>query len=218
MENFTHCPNCDTNLKPNRFNTVVLCSETKAALINEYLGKTSLRYCEKCGRADYTKAYNMYIQEKNDTINKLSVLIHQVPIITINSPFNWEYDVIDIITSQSVMGTGVLTEISSSFSDLFGAKSESLSQKLKDGENFCKAQLRKQAIELGANAIIATDIDYSEVGGAKAMLMVCMSGTAIKLKNIHAIGKERMDSINELIQLNKRIASLHKYANLSNVL
>ena len=32
---------------------------------------------------------------------------------------------------------------------------------------------------LGGNAVIATDIDYGEVGGAKAMLMVCMTGTAV---------------------------------------
>lgn len=75
----------------------------------------------------------------------------------------------------------------------------------------CFAQLRKQALDLGGNAVIATDIDYSEVGGEKGMLMVCMGGTAIKLKNTSALGQDRANKIDELIKLNERNLILNSF-------
>ena len=40
-----------------------------------------------------------------------------------------------------------------------------------------------QAAELGADAIVAVDLDYEAItGGSSSMLMVCCNGTAVKLK------------------------------------
>ena len=59
-------------------------------------------------------------------------------------------------------------------------------------------QMRMKTLELGGNAIIAADIDYSEVGGLKGMLMVCASGTAVKLNNIDILGEYKAKDIKEL--------------------
>jgi len=75
----------------------------------------------------------------------------------------------------------------------------------------CLAQLRKQTLDLGGNAVIGTDIDYSEVGGQKGMLMVCMGGTAINITNIEVLGKDRADNIAKIKELNKRIDELNEY-------
>ena len=116
-----------------------------------------------------------------------------------------------MVTGQSTTGTGVIAELTSSFSDLFGVQSGRFNKKLKGGEDICFAQLRKQTLDLDGNAVIATDIDYSEVGGDKGMFMVCMGGTAIKLKNTNILGQERANKIIELIQLNERIKILYSY-------
>ena len=52
-------------------------------------------------------------------------------------------------------------------------------------------QLRAKALKIGANAVIATDIDYGEVGSLKGMLMVCAAGTAIKLENTNILGSKQ---------------------------
>ena len=57
--------------------------------------------------------------------------------------------------------------------------------------------MRLAAIELGGNAVIAADVDYAEVGGNSAMLMVCMTGTAIHLKNPKILG----NGIPEMLEL-----------------
>ncbi len=69
----------------------------------------------------------------------------------------------------------------------------------------CLNILRKKAIELGANAIVAVDIDYAEVGGGKGMLMVCMAGTAIYVKNVEILGE---NTANALINFNEQKARL----------
>ncbi|RYX84800.1 heavy metal-binding domain-containing protein [bacterium] len=119
-----------------------------------------------------------------------------------------------MVTAQSVTGTGVISEISSSFSDFFGMQSNKLNSKLKNGENICRAELRIEAFRIGANAIIGTDIDYAEVGGDKGMLMVCMSGTAVKLNNPEIISDELSEKLQKLINVDIIIKDLQQYQSL----
>ncbi len=42
-------------------------------------------------------------------------------------------------------------------------------------------ELEDQAKELGANAVVGIDIDYETVGKDGSMLMVTVSGTAVKV-------------------------------------
>jgi|SRR5690554_3775355 len=120
-----------------------------------------------------------------------------------------------MVTGQSSTGTGFITEFTSTFTDLFGAQSGRHNTKLKAGEKMCFAQLRKSALDLGANAVIATDINYSEVGSGKGILMVCMSGTAVNLKNIDVMGNGKGDLLDKLLIANKRLKWLMRYSNVT---
>jgi len=122
----------------------------------------------------------------------------------------WNYKVLGMVTGQTTTGTGVLTEFTSSFTDFFGVQSGRHNKKLKDGEDMCKVQLRTQTLNMGGNAVVAADIDYSEVG-AGGMLMVCMTGTAINLENIDIIGKDKKEIIKKLNKANERLNWLSKY-------
>lgn len=44
---------------------------------------------------------------------------------------------------------------------------------------------------------MGVDIDYSEAGGGKGMLMVCMAGTAVKITNLKDLAYD-FESIHEL--------------------
>ncbi len=213
MEN-TNCPNCNTALKPNRFTSVKLVNELQLQLINEYQDEKAEGYCEKCGKLAYSTSYMLFKEEFSEKRKQIRELMPFIPVVTSQSPQNWKFDTISLVTAQSVLGTGLLSEISSSFSDIFGANSQTLTDKLKTGENYCLDILRKQALELGANAILAVDVDYSEVGGAKAMLMVCMSGTAIKLHNTEILGEVQGANILKAIELTNRINYLFPFTSL----
>jgi uncharacterized protein YbjQ (UPF0145 family) len=121
-----------------------------------------------------------------------------IPIVSLQAPVGWNYGVRGLVTAQSVTGTGWFSDFTSAFTDAFGAQSKVYNQKIKEGENICKRSLRLQALALGGNAILATDVDYAEVGGDKAMLMVCMTGTAVSLENKNILGVDATKNYDKL--------------------
>lgn len=211
MKEYSECPNCKTVLKGGLISKVKLLSDSKVKVINEYSEQKSEAYCNKCG----DKLYAEFIPKLNEEVDRLSQqikkIVNTVPIISIHSPKDWNYQVIDMVTGQSTTGTGVITEFTSSFTDIFGVQSGRHNAKIRKGEEICELQLRKKALDLGGNAIIAADIDYSEVGGLKGMLMVCMTGTVVKLKNLDVLDSNRKDKIELLIKTydkHKRLSPL----------
>ena len=128
--------------------------------------------------------------------------------LTTHNPYGWEYQSIGLVSGQTVTGTGFISELFSDVTDFFGMKSGSFAGKLKKSEEFVLNQLRAKAVLLGANAIIATDIDYNEAGGAKGMLMICAAGTAVKLKNIEIL-EDKQDIINEITAIANELYSIN---------
>lgn len=206
-----HCPNCNSDLKNSFLKKNELISKNKTEVINEYNDKKATGYCSKCGDDIYFKFKAKLEDEKTEIRKKLNKTIANIPVITTHSPLNWEYKILEMVTGQSSTGTGVLTEFTSSFTDLLGTQSGRHNQKIKEGEQMCFAQLRKQALDLGGNAVIATDIDYSEIGSGKGILMVCMSGTAVFLENTEILGSKKENAINEFHKLNSRLEYLNKF-------
>lgn len=213
------CPNCDKKYKG------LLSSNRK--LKKEYVDK--INTISQKPKDGFCSSVDCIISVADDiTIRlngtaatlriKIEPLFTSMPIVTAQHPLRWEYKTISIVSGQSVTGTGIFSEIGSSFVDFFGGQSNQFAKKLKDGEDICKNQLRINAAKLGANAIIATDIDYSEVGGAKGMLMVCMSGTAVYVSNLTEVYPEIEAELNEFLILSKELEKVSTDLNfLSNL-
>lgn len=182
MENA--CLNCNTTLKSGVFSSVLAFSEGQTKLINLINETSTPGHCTKCGTDLLTKARQQAFAELESINKHLQKLIHAIPVISLQNPLNWDYQVKWLVTGQSTTGTGVFSEFTSSFTDLFGVQSGRYNSKIKAGELLCQTQIRTQAIRAGANAVIGVDIDYAEVGGDKGMLMVCMTGTAVRIKNL----------------------------------
>jgi hypothetical protein len=139
----TNCPNCNTRLKDGLFGSITLISEGKTKMINEFGGGKSTGYCNKCSNEVYEQSFHKYKEELSSIRERIQKLIYNVPVVSIQSPYNWEYEVLGLVTGQSVTGTGVLSEFTSSFTDLFGMQSGRYNQKIKAGEILCAVQLRK---------------------------------------------------------------------------
>ena len=96
-------------------------------------------------------------------------------------PGNPEYKVLEIITAECVEGMNVFRDMFASVRDFVGGRSESSQNILRDLRKTCLTELRKEALDIGADAVISVDLDYSEFsGGGKSMLFLVASGTAIK--------------------------------------
>jgi uncharacterized protein YbjQ (UPF0145 family) len=90
---------------------------------------------------------------------------------------------IDVITAEVAFGMNIFKDIFAAFSDVFGGRNKSISNTLKDARLLVLQELRLEAMRVGANAVIAIDLDYSEISGnGKSMLFVVASGTAVRIK------------------------------------
>ena len=175
------CEHCGASFKVGILSANQPLSRAQTNLISLGMSEQRDAACNRCGDEDLKRAKVALDEELQSGLKELQSLLSIVPILSLQHPMGWRYEPLTIITAQSVAGTGLLTDVSSTFSDLFGWQSGSYNSKIRDGEHLCKKALRVQALEQGGNAVIGVDVDYAEVGAAKAMVMVCMTGTAIKV-------------------------------------
>ena len=202
----TSCPNCSQPIKSGWGGNKITSQKT-TNFINVLLDRDSSAYCEKCSTPLENSAKELYYKEQTELSSFIKSNINLIPILTTHTPYGWQYDSVSIITGQSVTGTGFISEFKSSFTDFFGAQSGSFNTKISEGEKLCFAQLRSKALQIGAHAVIATDIDYSDVGTGKGMLLVCAAGTAIRLKNPDILG-EAVKIIDDTKIKNERLAAI----------
>lgn len=89
---------------------------------------------------------------------------------------------LEIITAECVLGMNIFKDIGSSLRDLVGGRNEAYQKALKDARKTVLQELRREALLIGADAVVAVDLDYSEIsGGGKSMLFLVASGTAVRL-------------------------------------
>lgn len=186
----SECVNCGATLKTGLLSSNEALPGYKLQIINAVQSDALEGACNKCGDDLFKEAAAILKSEDASLKQAVRSILPTLPVVSIHSPVGWEYDVIGMVTAQSVTGTGIFSDVASAFTDLFGTQSGTYNAKIREGENLCRVSLRAQAIELGGNAIVAADIDYAEVGGQRAMLMVCMTGTAVKITNPERIGPD----------------------------
>lgn len=210
-----HCPNCNSEIKDSIFSGEnLLISRLEVDFINFFTENLNSGYCRKCSKVLLDNASNKFREirkTKNETKEKLSKrlleLIDSIPIITLHYPQDWKYNSLEIVSAQSVIGTGVITEIASNWTDFFGLESSRYNEKLKNGEENCKRILRYSTLKMGGNAVLGTDIDYSEAGAGKGMLMVCMAGTAVKITNLKELNYN-IEALNELEEIPENLNAI----------
>ncbi|WP_136254859.1 YbjQ family protein [Onishia niordana] len=95
---------------------------------------------------------------------------------------------IDIVTAECVFGMNIFRDLFAGMSDFFGGRNKSSQKVLRDARVTCLNELRKEAVAIGGNAVIAVDLDYSEFsGGGKSMLFLVASGTAVVIEPLESV-------------------------------
>ena len=86
-----------------------------------------------------------------------------------------------MVTGEAIIGANIFKDIFASITDIVGGRSGAYEKSLKDAKNIAVQELIEAAQSLGANAVIAIDLDYETMGKDGGMMMVSASGTAVKL-------------------------------------
>ena len=84
-----------------------------------------------------------------------------------------------IVSSETIIGANFIRDIIAGIRDIFGERSNSYEQELREAKATALRELEEEARRLGANAVIGVDLDYETVGSNGCMLMVTASGTAV---------------------------------------
>ena len=86
-----------------------------------------------------------------------------------------------IITAEAILGANIVKDVFAGFSDFFGGRSATYEAELKKAREVALAELEELAKQKGADAIVGIDLDFEVIGAKGSMLMVNVSGTAVKL-------------------------------------
>lgn len=145
-------------------------------------------YCSPC--------YKRYQDKKNQEVELLKRVqkseelksiteqqLNEIMLTTETAP-NIEIEQrIEIISAECAFGMNIFKDMFAGIRDIVGGRSKVTQDILRDARKMVLNELRKEAYSVGANAVIAVDLDYNEFsGGGKSMLFVVATGTAVKIK------------------------------------
>ena len=92
-------------------------------------------------------------------------------------------DYIGIVTGEAIMGTNFMKDWFAGITDVVGGRSGSYEKSLNKGKDIALAEMAEQAKSIGANAVIAVDLDYEVLGKENGMMMIVASGTAVVVRD-----------------------------------
>lgn len=87
---------------------------------------------------------------------------------------------LDIVTGEAVIGANVVSDVAAGIRDVVGGRSGSYEKKIETGRQEAMSDIRAEATERGADAVVGAAFDYEEM--AEGMLWVNVSGTAVKTR------------------------------------
>ncbi|MBQ4161380.1 MAG: heavy metal-binding domain-containing protein [Parabacteroides sp.] len=87
-----------------------------------------------------------------------------------------------IVSGETIIGANIFRDFFASIRDIVGGRSSSYEEVLRKAKESAIAEMCQQAEQMGANAVIAVDLDYETVGDTGSMLMVTVAGTAIRYR------------------------------------
>ena len=87
-----------------------------------------------------------------------------------------------IVSGEAIYGANIFRDFFAGIRDIVGGRAGAYERVIKDGRDAAMADMIEEAQSLNANAIIGVDIDYESIGGKGSMLMVSVTGTAVRLE------------------------------------
>ena len=149
------------------------------------LPAASCMYCDKdFGDLPEMRSHLRSVNEKAEIDRQAA----QVILTTAHSLEGFRVvETVEVISAECVFGMNLFLDMFVGLTDVFGGRSQSSQQVLREARKTCLSELKREAAEIGANAVIAIEMNYSEFSGkGKSMLFLVATGTAVKVERITA--------------------------------
>ena len=82
-----------------------------------------------------------------------------------------------------IVGANIFRDITAVVRDVVGGRARGYEDALRGARQEALHEMATSAANLGADAVLAVDLDYEVVGSGGSMLMVTCAGTAVKLQS-----------------------------------
>ncbi|MGB8453319.1 MAG: putative heavy metal-binding protein [Anaerocolumna sp.] len=87
-----------------------------------------------------------------------------------------------VIFGEVISGVNFIKDFTAGLSNFFGGRSGTYEEELIQARENAMKEMEDRASQLGADAIVGVDIDYEVLGADNGMLMVTVSGTAVRIR------------------------------------
>jgi uncharacterized protein YbjQ (UPF0145 family) len=88
-----------------------------------------------------------------------------------------------LVSGEAILGANIFKDFFAGIRDIVGGRSAAYENELRKAKSIAIDEMSQQARELGANAVVAVDLDYETISSntSMGMLMVSASGTAVTI-------------------------------------
>lgn len=87
-----------------------------------------------------------------------------------------------VVMGEAVLGANLFRDLFAGIRDIVGGRSGAYEKELRKAREIAFEEMQEAAGKLGANAVVAVDLDYEVLGQKSGMLMVSVSGTAVTIE------------------------------------
>lgn len=111
-------------------------------------------------------------------------LAQSVAVVTMDSIDGYVTEsVLGIVSSEYAVGMNLIKDVLVSGRDIFGGRSKVVQDAFKEAKEVCLTEIRREALQMGANAILGVRFQHSQMSGTSTtMLLLVTSGTAAIIK------------------------------------
>ncbi len=86
-----------------------------------------------------------------------------------------------LVNGEAIIGGNIFRDMFSSVRDVVGGRAGGYERALAGARDAALEEMVSAARELGANGVVGIDFDYEVLGENNGMMMVTVSGTAVKM-------------------------------------
>jgi len=87
-----------------------------------------------------------------------------------------------IVVGEAILGANIFKDIFGAIRDIVGGRSAAYEEEMGKAREIAFSEMEQKARALGANAIVGVDLDYEVIGQNGSMMMVSVSGTAVRIR------------------------------------
>ena len=96
------------------------------------------------------------------------------------------YEIVEylgLVTGEAIMGANIFKDFFAGIRDIVGGRAAAYEQELRKARDAALAEMSAEAEGMGANAVVAVDLDYETIQLSQGgnMMMVSVSGTAVRV-------------------------------------